>query len=164
MGAARLRLTMFPVIGSGPGAHEWTAPALRASASHCFEGDTLDALDDGLEPLNSDDRNIPRFTWWDHRGTKEWVQLNFAQAKRVSEVQVYWFDDTGNGECRLPASWRLLYKDGADWKEVAEPSTTPVTADKWNTLSFQPVETPALRIEAQLKPGYSAGLLRWKVK
>ena len=164
MGAARLRLTMFPVIGSGSGAHEWTASVSKASASHCFEGDTLDALDDRLEPLSSDDHNIPRFTWWDHRGTKEWVQLNFAQAKRVSEAQVYWFDDTGNGECRLPASWRLLYKDGSGWKEVAEPSGTPATANKWNTLTFQPVETASLRIEAQLQPGYSAGLLRWKVK
>jgi hypothetical protein len=40
----------------------------------------------------------------------------------------------------------------------------PVTADKWNTLSFRPVDTAALRIEAQLQPGFSAGLLRWKVK
>ena len=164
MGAARLRLTMFPVIGSGPGAHEWKVPSLRASASHCFENDTLDALDDGLEPLNSDDHNIPRFTWWDHRGTKEWVQLNFPQPKRVSEVQVYWFDDTGHGECRLPASWRLLYKDGADWREVVASSAAPAMADKWNTLSFPPVETAALRIDAQLQSGYSAGLLGWKVK
>jgi hypothetical protein len=164
MGAARLRLSMFPVIGSGPGAHDWTASVFKASASHCFEGDTLDALDDGLEPVSSDDHNIPRFTWWDHRGTKEWVQLNFAQAKSVSAVQVYWFDDTGHGECRLPASWRLFYKEGEDWKEVAEPAAMPVTAGRWNTLSFRPVETAALRIEAQLQPGFSGGILRWKVK
>jgi hypothetical protein len=164
MGAARLRVSMFPVIGSGPDAHEWTASLLKASASHCFEGDTLDALDDGLEPLSSDDRNIPRFTWWDHRGTKEWVQLSFPQAKEVSSVQVYWFDDTGHGECRLPASWRLLYRDGEDWKEVSQPGVAPVSANQWNALSFQPVQTAALRIEAQLQPGFSAGILRWKVK
>jgi hypothetical protein len=40
----------------------------------------------------------------------------------------------------------------------------PVTADKWNTLSFRAVETPALRIEAQLQPGFSGGLLGWRVK
>ena len=36
MGAARLRITAFPVIGSGPDAHDWTAPvrpAIAASAS-----------------------------------------------------------------------------------------------------------------------------------
>jgi hypothetical protein len=164
MGAARLRLSMFPVIGLAPDAHDWTASAFKASASHCFEGDTLDALEDGLEPSNSNDHTIPRFTWWDHRGSKEWVQLDFPRAKKVAAVQVYWFDDTGNGQCRLPASWRLLYRDGHDWKDVAEPAATPVTADKWNNLSFQPVETASLRIEAQLQPGFSGGLLRWKVK
>ena len=68
------------------------------------------------------------------------------------------------GECRLPASWRLLYRDGTEWKEVAEPSAMPVTADKWNTLSFHPVQTGALRIEAQLQPGFSGGLLGWRIK
>jgi hypothetical protein len=164
MGAARLRVSMFPVIGSGPGAHEWKASALKASASHCFEGDTLDALDDGLEPASSNDHNIPRFTWWDHRGTKEWVQLNFAKPKGVSAVQVYWFDDTGQGECRLPASWRLFYRAGEEWKEVAAPAAAPATADQWNSLSFPAVQTAALRIEAQLQPGFSGGLLGWRVK
>jgi hypothetical protein len=164
MGAARLRLTMFPVIGSGSGAREWTAPAFKASASHCGDGDTLDALQDGLEPANSNDHNIPRFTWWDHRGTKEWVQLDFPQAKHVSAVEVYWFDDTGNGECRLPASWHLLYRDGADWKEVEAPSAPPVAGDQWNSISFPAVATAALRIEAQLRPGFSGGLLGWRVK
>jgi hypothetical protein len=164
MGAARLRLSMFPVIGSGPGAHDWPAPPFKASASHCFEGDTLDALQDGLEPANSNDHNIPRFTWWDHRGAKEWVQLDFPQPKHVSSVEVYWFDDTGQGECRLPASWRLLQRDGREWKEVAEPSAMPTTADRWNALTFHPVDTSALRIEAQLQPGFSGGLLGWRVK
>lgn len=164
MGAARLRLSMFPVIGSGPGAHPWPAPPFKASTSHTHEGDTLDALQDGLEPANSNDHNIPRFTWWDHRGTKEWVQLDFPQPKNVSAVEVYWFDDTGHGDCRLPASWRLLYQDGTEWKEVAQPSAAPATADKWNTLSFHPVETGALRIETQLQPGFSGGVLGWRVK
>jgi hypothetical protein len=164
MGAARLRLSLFPVIGSGTNARAWTAAAFKASASHCFEGDTLDALEDGPEPSSSNDHDIPRFTWWDHLGTKEWVQLDFPRPKKVAAVEVYWFDDTGKGQCRLPASWRLLYREGDKWMDVAEPSARPMTADKWNTFSFRPVKTAALRIEAQLQPGYSAGLLRWNVK
>ena len=164
MGAARLRVTMFPVIGTGPDAHAWPAPAFKASASHCFEGDTLDALQDGLEPANSNDHNIPRFTWWDHRGTREWVQLDFPQAKKVSSVQVYWFDDTGIGQCRLPTSWRLLYRDGSEWREVVESAATPATKDQWNVLSARPVETASLRIEVQLQSGFSGGLLGWRVK
>jgi hypothetical protein len=164
MGAARLRLTMFPVIASGAGGHEWTASAFKASASHCGGDDTLDALDDGLEPANSNDHSIPRFTWWDHRGTAEWVELGFTQPRKVGRVEVYWFDDSGIGQCRLPASWRLLYRQGETWKEAASPSAVRTAADKWNTLSFPPVESSALRIEAQLQPGFSGGLLGWKVR
>ncbi|HEY3862909.1 MAG TPA: beta-L-arabinofuranosidase domain-containing protein [Verrucomicrobiae bacterium] len=164
MGAARLRLTTFPVIGSGSGAHDWKGSTLKASASHCFENDTLDALMDGLEPANSNDHSIPRFTWWDHRGTKEWVQLDFPRAKKVSSSEVYWFDDTGAGECRLPASYRLFYRDGSEWREAARAGNPEATANGWNKLSFAPVETAAVRIEAQLKPGYSGGLLGWRVK
>jgi len=164
MGAARLRLSMFPVIGSGTGAHDWIAQPLKASASHCFEGDTLDALQDGLEPANSNDHNIPRFTWWDHRGTREWVQLDFPQSRKVSAVEVYWFDDTGNGQCRLPASWHLYYRDGGGWKEIAQATAVPAKADKWNAASFPEVETQALRIEVQLQPGFSGGLLGWRAE
>jgi hypothetical protein len=164
MGAARLRVSMFPVIGAGAGAHDWKTAAWKASASHTFEGDTLDALQDGLEPASSHDHTIPRFTWWDHRGTIEWVQLDFPQPKKVAGVEVYWFDDTGVGECRRPASWRLLYKAGQEWQEAAEPVARPVTADQWNTLTFRPVEATALRIEAQLQPGFSGGILGWTVK
>jgi hypothetical protein len=35
MGAARLRVTLFPVIGSGPAAHEWTTPAFKLSSEYC---------------------------------------------------------------------------------------------------------------------------------
>ena len=67
------------------------------SASHCFERDTVGAAIDGLEPKSSNDHNIPRFTWWDHRGTVEWIQREFAKSRKVSAVEVYWFDDGPGG-------------------------------------------------------------------
>jgi hypothetical protein len=77
---------------------------LPASASHCFEHDTVEALSDGVLPKVSGDRGIPRFTWRDHRGTTEWVAYRFEKPKTISEVEVYWFDDTGVGQCRVPKS------------------------------------------------------------
>ncbi|NUQ64462.1 MAG: glycoside hydrolase family 127 protein [Pirellulales bacterium] len=68
MGAARLRVASFPVIGDAPEAVRWQEPpAEPASASHCWEGDVVTALDDKLEPKSSSDGSIPRFTWWDHK-------------------------------------------------------------------------------------------------
>jgi hypothetical protein len=168
MGAARLRISAFPVIGEGPDAKRWVAPAVpkpplyKVTASHCFRGDTLEALCDGLEPANSADHGLPRFTWWDHRGTSEWVQYEFPQPRQVSGANVYWFDDTGAGQCRIPKSWRVLCRQGNDWKTVA--TLSGATRDQWNRANFPEVTTSAVRIEADLQSGFSGGILEWQVK
>jgi hypothetical protein len=165
MGAARLRIASFPVIGSGPNAHEWVEPKPSAvSASHCYESDTVEAVNDGLEPKTSSDRNIPRFTWWDHRGTREWVQYDFGKPRKVSSCAVYWFDDTGSGSCRVPQSWKLLYREGAGWKPVETTSAFKTDPNAYNQVRFSPVETTALRIEVNLRPDVSGGILEWKIE
>lgn len=163
MGAARLRISAFPVIGEGPDAHEWTPPPpVRHDAS--YEYDDINALSDGREPKDSNDHSIPRFTWWDHRGTTEWVTYKFDTPRRVSAVAVYWFDDTGRGYCRVPASWRLLYRDGETWREVSGAGEFGVKADQYNRVAFDPVETTALKLEVRLQEGFSGGILEWKVE
>jgi len=170
MGSTRLRISAFPVIGSGPAARHWTAPELprpplyHASASHAFESDSVEALCDGLAPRNSNDHDIPRFTWWPHRGTAEWVQYDFTGPRDVSTVSVYWFDDTGNGQCRVPESWSLLYKEGAAWKPLKTSGAFGTARDRWNRIEFAPVHTDALRLAVQLKPEFSGGILEWEVK
>jgi hypothetical protein len=170
MGAARLRISSFPVCGTEPRARRWKAPpeppapAYRATASHCFEGDSERAVADGLEPASSADHSIPRFTWWNHRGTTEWIQAEFERPRRVSKARVYWFDDSGIGACRVPASWRLLYQSGGAWREVEGASGYGVEKDRYNEVSFTPVETAALRLEARLQPRFSAGILEWRIE
>lgn len=152
------------------------ASRARASASHCYASDTVEALNDQIEPASSNDHDMPRFTWWSHRGTSEWVQYELAEPTRVSRVEVYWFDDTGRGQCRIPASWRLLYRavgpggaaDGGDgpprWTPVASPTGFGVEKDRFNRVDFDPVTTDALRIEVQLGDGVSGGILEWRVE
>ncbi len=135
----------------------------RATSSHTWQADHIDALSDQQEPRNSNDHDIPRFTWWDHRGTKEWVQYEFKEPAAVSSVSVYWFDDTGRGQCRVPANWRLLHREGGQWKPVEGPSAYGVARDRYNVLSFEEVTTDALRIEVQLRSSFSGGILEWKV-
>ncbi len=164
MGASRLRISAFPVIGSGSKANEWTEPKPPpVSASHCFTNDTVEAMVDGIEPKNSHDQSIPRFTWWDHRGTKEWVQYDFTKPRKISDVEVYWFDDAPNGGCRAPQSWKLLYRQGESWKPAEQSSGFGTGLNAYNRAAFKPVETTGLRIEAQLQPNYSGGILEWKL-
>jgi len=139
------------------------ASTSRATASHQGRADSLSALSDQIEPANSNDHEIPRFTWWDHRGTSEWVQYEFNEPLVVSRVAVYWFDDTGRGQCRVPDSWQLLYRDGPQWKPVATDAEFGTAKDAYNEVSFTPVNTDALRLQVQLQDGFSGGILEWQV-
>lgn len=164
MGAARLRIAAFPVIGSGPDAHSWEAPVLpKVRASHCNDGDSVAAVADEKSPTSSSDHSIPRFTWWPRQGSAEWIERQFDEAEKVGKVEVYWFDDTGRGGCRVPASWTLLYWTDGTWKPVSNASGYGVAVNQYNPVTFDPVTTEALRIEVQLQPEMSGGILEWRV-
>jgi hypothetical protein len=102
-------------------------------------------------------------TWWPHKGGQEWLEGHFAEPRKVSSVDVYWFDDTGRGGCRVPASWRLLYRAGDRWTPVTAAGPFGVAKDRFNKVTFEPVTTKALRLEVELQPDASAGVLEWRV-
>ncbi len=163
MGCARLRISAFPTIGSGSDAHEWEMPpqpkpTLPSSASHCWQGDTVKALSDGLMPKHSNDQGIPRFTWWPRKGGTEWVQYDFKEPREVSRCKVYWFDDEPGGGCRIPQSWRLLYKDGQEFRPVRSATEYGTAEDRFNAVEFEQVTTSVLRLEVHLKPDFSGGV------
>ena len=119
------------------------------------------ALNDQEEPRASNDAGP--FHWWPNKGTGEWVEYAFEKPASVSETSVYWFDDTGSGECRVPSAWRVLYKDGEQWKPVENVEPYAVARDRYNRVKFKPVTTTALRLEVTLQPSWSAGIHEWKV-
>jgi hypothetical protein len=166
MGAARLRIAAFPRIDNEKGKH-WPPPKkpkYLATASHCYEGDSVDALCDDVDPKHSNDQSIDRFTWWPRKGSTEWVQYEFDTPMVISETAVYWFDDTPTkGGCKLPKSWRLLYLHGKEWKPVAGVSGYPVAKDAFCGAWFEPIATSAVRLEVQLEKDYSGGILEWRV-
>ena len=119
---------------------------------------------DGEEPANSSDSSA-YFDWWPVQGsTLEWLELTFAKPSTVSASEIYWFDDTGRGGVRVPASWRLLYKSGNDWLPVQTTGAYGVARNAWNAIAFTPVTTAALRIELSMQQGFSAGLQEWKIR
>ena len=104
-----------------------------------------------------------RFTWWPQKGTGEWVQYIFPKPRRITSCEVYWYDDTGKGGCRVPASWKVLYRDGNAWKEVAGASEYGTKKDAFNRVKFDPITATHLRISAMLQPDHSGGILEWRV-
>ena len=122
-------------------------------------------LNDQLIPQNATDGFAPNFDFWPHKGTSEWVAYEFAQPNRIRSVTVSWFDDTGSGECRLPVSWRILYRDNnGQWQPVSGVSEYPIRKRDPIKLTFDPVTTQMLRLELQLPKNYSSGLYEWIVE
>jgi hypothetical protein len=121
------------------------------------------AINDLAVPASSNDAENTFSDWWPRKGTNAWVEYAFAKEATVSTTSVYWFDDTGTGECRVPESWHVLYKEGDQWKPVTTSDSFGVDRDKYNKISFQPVTTTGLRLEVRMRPGWSAGIQEWTV-
>ena len=138
--------------------------ASRAKVTASEAGRNLRAVNDQGEPRSSRDGTSSFFHWWPEKGSTEWVAYDLGAPTSLFEVEVYWLDDTGSGECRLPASWRVLYKDGEEWKPVEAAGAYGVAKDTYNKVTFKPITTTALRLEVTLPPQWSAGIQEWKVR
>lgn len=124
----------------------------------------LKGLNDQYDPRDSHDGSATYLHWWPKKNSLEYVQYDFDKEYTVSESSVYWFDDGPFGGCRIPASWKLLYKDGDQWLPVKNKEPYDVAKDKYNTIRFEPVTTTALKLEIQQPAEHSAGLHEWSVK
>ena len=111
------------------------------------QNDDIRALYDGKDPVNSADESYLYFRMRPDPGTAAWIEYELKAPARVSSTKVYWFDD--RRFCRLPKSWRLLYKDGDAWKPVANVEPYIVTKNAFNKVSFAPVTTVAMRLEVE---------------
>ena len=136
------------------------------------------ALNDQITPVRSGDASRGRFIWQGRRGTSEWVQYDFEKPAKVSAVEVYWYARFGTGE-KLPESWELMYRDGGEFKPVANKDSYGVKSDLFNRVTFKPVKTDALRLVVKLQDKYvetylagknekpkkmSGGILEWRVE
>jgi hypothetical protein len=121
------------------------------------------AVNSLMEPRNSNDAETPHMDWWPRNGTTEWLQYTFPESATVKGVEVYWFQDSPNGGCALPASWHIEYRDAGEWKPVQGAGAYSVEKDKYNHVEFSPVTTDALRLVVDSQPNLSSGVYQWRV-
>ncbi len=139
--------------------------AARSTGGAAVGAAGVRALNDGLVPIPAGGRgrgggpgaasDVPLFTWAGSRGPTQWVQYTFPGEESVSTIGVFWTIP--------PQSWRLLYQDGAQWKEVAARGPYGRETNTFTTLEFAPVKTLAMRIEVTLTPEATAALAEWRV-
>lgn len=118
-----------------------------------------ESMVDQIKPQSSDDKRNEFYHWWPRKGTLEWVEFAFDEPATISSVEVYWLDDTGSGECRVPKKWRLLYRDGSEWKPVDDGNGYATEKDMFNRTSFAEVTTSAVRMDVQMQKNWSGGIL-----
>ena len=135
----------------------------KVSSSH--QAGALSSINDRLVPKNENDRSIPYFHWWPKKGSTEWLGYEFPAEADVSSSTVYWFDDGPWGGCRVPKSWRILYKDQQGlWQAVSGADGYPTHKGGACTVNFTPVKTKAVRLEVTLSDDNASGLYEWSVK
>jgi len=131
----------------------------RSKTTASFVHVSLDAVKDQVLPESSSDSSALQLDFWPHKGTTEWLQFEWDQKHELSSVKVYWFDDTGGGECRVPKSWRLLYRDAeGNFKPINNNAPYCTLKDTFNKVTFEPVKTDAVKIEITLQERWSAGV------
>lgn len=135
--------------------------ALVAKPTTSFNsGDTtVIALNDGIEPRQSDAREDGCYGNWPKQGT-EWVEYEWSKPISTDAIEVYWWAD--HQGVKLPAAARLLYWDGDEFVSVKTSDEIGVERDVFNALSFKKVKTTKLRLEMDGNQA-STGVLEWKV-
>jgi len=99
--------------------------------------------------------DVPVFTWTPSRGATQWVQYTFPAEVTVDRTDVFWV--------AAPQSWRLLYQDQGQWKEVSARGPYGRETNAFTGVTFAPITTLALRIEVVLAPEGPPALAEWRV-
>jgi DUF1680 family protein len=141
-------------------------PETRAAVavSYASGNSQPEGINDAVEPKSSAERPPLLCHWWPHKNTEEWAQYTWTKAVILDAASVYWFDDTGRGNCRLPVSWQIQVLEGAQWKPVRlVKGDYPIGRDRWCDVSFEPVLTTSLRLVVRLPKDFASGVHEWKV-
>jgi len=150
---------VFPVVPPAPIAEvDSLGGIVKGRTGYHDQNDDISAVYDGFDPLNSADESNLYFRMRPPVGQSAWVEYRFEEPTEVSSTEIYWVDD--RRFCRLPRSWRILYKQGGQWKPVENRQAYAVDIDMFNQVDFNPVMTSAVRLEVEPESkSYKAGMI-----
>jgi hypothetical protein len=132
--------------------------AATPSASFTSAWENVAAINDGIDPPQSNDTVNQRWGTWPNQG-EQWAQLTWTGSQTLRSADVYFFDD--NGGVRAPSSWKLQYWNGTTYADVPGASGYPTAVNQYNHVTFPAVATTRLRVLLQGTTA-SVGLLEVK--
>jgi hypothetical protein len=148
MGAARLRVSMFPVAGEGGDGTVWDGNPGWVTSSSMSHFEQPGVVVDG------DVKTAMRFPAPARRPRAHWAEMRFGRKKRVDWVDLIW--QVGGG-MQNPERVKVMQQDGAGWKEVGG-----ARAGAGGRIVFEGVETAGLRVEFDAPAGGGAALGEWR--
>ena len=126
--------------------------------------DPVLTANDGLAPTRSTQNKTPRFTYWNVKGTTEWLQYEFPEKREVSAGEVYWLREYWSGGNKLPKAWRLKWLDtNGKFQPVKAKGAYGIAEDKFNRVEFDPVETTAIRLEFDISDSNTTGIHEFRL-
>jgi DUF1680 family protein len=158
-------------IADDPGStHPTPYPTLAAKSKVTTSGPTM-AENGNRDPRMVADQEQPSssadtssyYDWLPKKGGEEWIQYDFPAPSIVSSAEVYWFAVPGDSQVKLPVDWKLLYRDGEEWKPVAAEGPYGTASGQFNRVAFQPVKTASLRLVLTSQPNHSVGIEEWQI-
>ena len=139
----------------------------KAKVSISFRSQNCDpdGVSDGFVPSDSGELSPKQMHFWPHKGGQEWVQYTFPAVMTVSSSKIYWFDDTGHGECRVPKSWVLQVRDASGWTTVPLKSNEKfgLKLNAWNEIHFAPTAGREFRILVDQQSNWASGMHEWQI-
>lgn len=133
---------------------------LSFTSGNCYPN----GIHDGKSPTKSNQHPGELTHFWPHKGGEEWIAYHWENPIETASSRLFWFDDTGVGECRPPVSWVLEYQnENGEWIPVETQSPYSVELDKWIEVNYKPVKTKALRVKVKQQPKFAVGIHEWQV-
>ena len=121
----------------------------------------LASLNNEKEPANSADTSNGVWHNWlgGNQSGDAWVEYDWDKEIVICQSDAYYFTD-GNF---APKSVSYQYKDSnGNWQDVKNAKGLGVELDKYNTTTFTPVKTTAIRMIMSPKT-LGCGVIEWKV-
>lgn len=120
---------------------------------------------DGFRPPTSNPNSPQQMHFWPHKGGEETVEYSWSEPRDIRRARVFWFDDTGRGEVKVPKAWRMEAWVGGHWQPVqlSGSSTYGLKLDVWNEIKFAPVRAQRVRLVLSQQPEWASGIHEWQL-
>lgn len=145
------------VSGGTSSSAENIALQATASTSYVSPWETLDAVNDGYTPADSNDKSHGAYGNWNYPNSYQWVRYDWQEPRTVTGVEIYWFDDGGG--VLTPTAAYLEYWDGTTWVNLGN---VPLEKNTFNQVAVDNLNLQRLRVTMR-NSRQSTGILEFRV-